>query len=235
MLHKKNIIKYAVHNDAFSGLEPSKKLLPSWLLETPPFTGGLKDNKLVEIPIPTFKICTSFKESFSSGYMITLPVDILVKQTEGGPVVSWRPELNEKFLTVRDDYEQNSLLPTPEGYSEVHFVWETKLSLQIPEGYSFLFTHPFNRYDLPFLTLTGIVDGFYNLPKGNIPVFFKNNFEGIIEKGTPILQILPFKTENWISEIDKSIIEKAEVNDISSATKIFGWYKQNIWKRKNYE
>ena len=80
-----------------------------------------------------------------------------------------------------------------------------------------------------------IIDGFYDLPPGNIPVFFKNNFEGIIEKGTPIAQILPFKTENWLSQTDKEILEKSQINDMFAATKIFGWYKKNIWKKKSYE
>ena len=71
--------------------------------------------------------------------------------------------------------------------------------------------------------------------KNELPVFFKNNFEGIIEKGTPIAQILPFKTENWLSQTDKEILEKSQINDMFAATKIFGWYKKNIWKKKSYE
>jgi len=40
----------------------------------------------------------------------------------------------------------------------------------MPAGYSLLITHPFNRHDLPFVTLTGLVDAdsllrqFHQLP-----------------------------------------------------------------------
>jgi hypothetical protein len=30
--------------------------------------------------------------------------------------------------------------------------------IEAPDGYAVLFTHPFNRFDLPFTTLTGLVD-----------------------------------------------------------------------------
>ena len=235
MFKAKNIIKYAAINDSFSSLEPSKKHLPKWFTDAPLFDSGIKNNKIVSIPNPSFKMCTAFSESFNIGYMITLPVDIVVEQTEGGPSISWRPELNQTFVKIRNNDNQNISLPTPEGFSPIHFAWETKLSIEIPKDYSILLTHPFNRYDLPFFTLSGIIDGFYDLPPGNIPVFFKNNFEGIIEKGTPIAQILPFKTENWLSQTDKEILEKSQINDMFAATKIFGWYKKNIWKKKSYE
>ena len=35
-----------------------------------------------------------------------------------------------------------------------HNLW----TIEAPEGYSVLFTHPVNRFDLPFTTLTGMVD-----------------------------------------------------------------------------
>ena len=35
-----------------------------------------------------------------------------------------------------------------------HNLW----TIEAPEGYALLFTHPVNRFDLPFTTLSGLVD-----------------------------------------------------------------------------
>jgi hypothetical protein len=78
------------------------------------------------------------------------------------------------------------------------------------------------------------VDGEFALYGGNVPVFFSSSFEGVIPEGTPIMQIIPFKTENWVSEKDLNIIEEGERNHKISSRKAFGWYKQNIWKKKTY-
>jgi hypothetical protein len=161
-----------------------------------------------------------------------LAVDIAVEQTEGGPVVSWKSDIHE-FVAIRDK-EKNPGLPVPLGCSPLHYVWITKHLFRIPKGYSALFTHPLNRFDLPFVTLSGIVDGEIALHSGNFPVYFSSTFEGIIPAGTPIAQVILFKTEDWESEEDSSLILDAELTNKLSLNKAYGWYKQNVWKKKTY-
>lgn len=234
MFNKKRILKHAVSDPSFPTIASSKSFVPSWYKDQPRFPDNLKEIKKLPHPL-TFKMCSAFGDSFISGYTIPLPVDIAVEKTENGPIISWSSQADPSgFLSVRDKALSENL-PTPTGFYDVHFVWLTKHCLKIPKGYSVLITHPFNRYELPFLTLTGIVDGEYTMPKGNVPVFFKEGFEGIIPAGTPIMQILPFKTENWTSEEDSLIIKEADINDKKSINLAYGWYKKNIWKRKMYE
>ena len=70
------------------------------------------------------------------------------------------------------------------------------------------------------------------MPQNN---FFSNTFEGLIPAGTPIMQILLFKQENWKSKEDKEIYNYAMINQKLSNNTAVGWYKKNIWKRKSYE
>jgi hypothetical protein len=37
----------------------------------------------------------------------------------------------------------------------------------------------------------------------NSPFVIEENFEGIIPKGTPMFQVIPFKRENWEMEISE--------------------------------
>jgi hypothetical protein len=228
-MKKNNILKYASLDSNIQDVVPIKLKVPEWYKNTP----GIQDGKNIKkIPVDfTFKVCSPFLDALTSGYSIPLPMDIAIEQTEKGPSISWGD--NSKILDLRDK-QSNSLLPTPQGHSDLHFVWRLQHYIKIPKGYSAIFTHPLNRFDLPFTTLSGIVDGEFALHGGNVPVFFSSSFEGVIPEGTPIIQIIPFKTESWVSKKDLTIIEEAEKNNINSLRKAFGWYKQNIWKKKIY-
>jgi len=70
-------------------------------------------------------------------------------------------------------------------------------TLELPEGWSMLFCHPFNREDLPFRTLTGLVDcdrwrnGFVHFPA----LWTDPLFSGTLPAGTPVAQALPVRRE----------------------------------------
>jgi|694.fasta_scaffold84553_3 hypothetical protein len=230
-MKKNNVLKYASSDKDIPGILPIKLNVPEWYKNTP----GLQEvnNKNMK-KIPgnfTFKSCSPFLDALTSGYSIPLPMDIAIEQTDHGPSITWGDD--SKILDLRNQ-EDNLLLPVPQGHSDLHFVWRVQHFIKIPKGYSAIFTHPLNRFDLPFTTLSGIVDGEFALYGGNVPVFFSSSFEGVIPEGTPIMQIIPFKTENWVSEKDLNIIEEGERNHKISSRKAFGWYKQNIWKKKTY-
>jgi hypothetical protein len=73
-----------------------------------------------------------------------------------------------------------------------------------------------------------------------LPVFFsfflKRGFEGVIEKGTPLFQMIPIKREDWSLELDYSE-EKHWENKIKEEKRrshITAHYKKSTWQRKNY-
>jgi hypothetical protein len=81
-----------------------------------------------------------------------------------------------------------------------HNLW----TIEAPEGYSLLFTHPVNRFDLPFTTLTGIVDcDAYHDAWINFPAHWLDAaFEGVLPRGTPVAQCLPVKRETWSARVE---------------------------------
>jgi hypothetical protein len=70
---------------------------------------------------------------------------------------------------------------------------------ETPPGYSLLFTHPINRSDLPFTTLSGLVDcdTFHHSPIHFPARWHDANFNGTLPKGTPVAQCIPVKREIW--------------------------------------
>lgn len=233
--NNKNILKHASYNKSYPLITPAKNSIPDWFKNGTRFPSFVDPKKIVELPIPLtgFKLCTVFTDAMTTGYMIPLPVDIAVKQTDGGPSITW----NDSEIKVADVRPVGNLntLPIPLGCSDTHFTWTLQYAFTIPKGYSALMSHPYNRYDLPFITLTGVVDGEIDLYGGSAPFFMSNTFEGIIPAGTPMMQIHLFKRENWSSEHDESILLKSEINRQKSKSLAYGWYKQNHWHKKSYD
>jgi hypothetical protein len=62
------------------------------------------------------------------------------------------------------------------------------------------------------------------------------SFEGMIPKGTPIAQVIPFKRENWAMEIgdDSDLIAQSKVT-IELQTKFFDRYKSMFRTIKEYK
>jgi hypothetical protein len=232
-MKNKNKLRHCTIVKGVEPISPSKKFIPDWYKNGENIVGG-NIKKVTRLPInPGFQLCGPFVDSLTSGYMMPLICDIAVEQSENGPIISWNYD-DFKIITKRKN-DTNTTLPVPSGYSDQHFAWHTQHFYKIPKGYSALVTHPLNRFDLPFQTLSGIVDGEFAVYDGQLPVFFNSTFEGIIPAGTPIAQIILFKTENWQSELDYNLLEEANINHVKGMMPAFGWYKKNIRKRKSYD
>jgi hypothetical protein len=76
-----------------------------------------------------------------------------------------------------------------------HNLW----TVEAPAGYAVLFTHPFNRFDLPFTTLTGLVDcDRYHDAWIHFPALWRDaGFNGVLPRGTPIAQCIPVRRAAW--------------------------------------
>jgi hypothetical protein len=61
-----------------------------------------------------------------------------------------------------------------------------------------------NRTDLPFTTLTGLVDcDAFSHSAVNFPARWHDpGFNGVLPKGTPVAQCLPIKREGWAERYD---------------------------------
>lgn len=181
----------------------------------------------------TVKSCVPFIDALTSGYMLELPVDVAVKKVNGFINLTWSK--GDLRIAEARGGEGAPLLPVPTGYDKQHFVWFSMVSFEISKGYSMLITHPFNRFDLPFVTLSGIADADSVLGPGQIPFFIKEGFEGVIQAGTPIAQLLPFKRENWQLKEQVGLWQKGADKNTRAINFSRGFYKKNHWSKKTYE
>ena len=223
-------LRHAVKDDSFPRIDSIKKVVPQWYKNAPTYTEGKKPRFLPQTNL-AIKTCIPFLDTLTTGYYIPLVTDIIVDIEEGNPRLSWGVSTPASQRST----SQAPTLPIPEGCSPLHFLWILQTVIELPKGYSALLTHPLNRFDLPFVTLSGIVDGGYALGSGSFPFFIKENFEGVIPRGTPIIQVIPFKTESWVSEEDSSLVSAGDVEARRSMSTAVGWYKHNRWTKKTYD
>lgn len=184
----------------------------------------------------TAKHCVPFFDALSSGYIVELWTDVFVTNRNGYPVCNWTagpPPILERPPMI--GHEDNKL-PIPHGHTKTQFTWNIQIVLDTIKNYSILVTHPFNRFDLPFTTMSGIVDlDTSPLFPGRIPFYFKQDFQGMIPQGTPIALIFPFKRENWKAKYDKKLTHKLERHRNTRDRTIIDWYKNLHWVKKEYK
>ena len=128
----------------------------------------------------------------------------------------------------------------PRGYHAKHFAWWADWAVELPEGYSALYTHPLNRFELPFLTTSGVVDNDKVSLPGTMPFFVFKGVRGILPAGTPYAQIIPFKREHWESAIEVSsdteaMIAKNKANSAKYRKPDGGVYQREVWERRKYQ
>lgn len=179
----------------------------------------------------SFKKCTPMLDAMTSGYMFTLWADVMVTQVNGFPSISWRVEKDVFQLhggAVGIDF--------PDGYHKVAFKYLNHWHPRTPDGYSILVTPPLGHRNLPFMPISAVIDTDRTPHELVPPGFIKEGFEGIIEKGTPMFQVTPFKRESWVSEFDN--YKENEFNAIMdrdvSATLVNNYVK-NFWQKKSYK
>jgi hypothetical protein len=234
----KNIVFMSENEFIHSAIKPyssAKNYIPDWYKKSPFWVDDKKFSRNnVGLPDLAIKACVPFLDCLTSGYILELWCDIKVFKDEHGETkVVWFNPWSDP-VRKRDSHVAE-FLPTPLGCSSDHFVWAIPYGIRTPAGYSVLFTHPFNRFDLPFTTLSGVVDTDGNgMFGGNIPVFFDKDFEGIIPVGTPIVQILPFKRDDWKSETENNELNYKTIK-YAIGKYVYGAYKRFNWHKKKFD
>lgn len=176
---------------------PARTGLPDWLKAMP---STAVSETLGGIEVRTLKHCPPLLDAFSTGVLLPLAADLTVKEGELG--WDWEAPRVPGLRHTRSPIglhvpEQAAGAPLQADENRFVVKFTNFWALEVPEGWSVLFTHPLNREDLPFRTLAGIVDcdrfsdGFVHFPA----IWTDPDFEGVLPKGTPVAQAIPVKRE----------------------------------------
>jgi hypothetical protein len=215
---------------------PASMAIPQWWKDATPYikTPNNPDGKKVIVTNlesnASFKKCQVMLDTLTSGYIIPLMADVVVSTTSGFPEINWKIKRDVFDLHNKQEVE------APSGYYDQMFKYLNPWIPQLPKGYSALIVPCFGYPNSPFRPLSGIIDYDKTMHPLQAPVFVKKGFEGVVEKGTPMAQIIPFKRSDWSSKF--SYLEDgklATLMDRNFASTIVNNYIKNFWQKKTYK
>ena len=176
---------------------PAAQGLPDWLKAMPGQAAGV----IAVGEDDTIKRCPPVIDAMTHGFLIPLICDVTVEDGEfiwdADLPASRSVDFARSPIGLHDPGQVvgSPLFDADRLLIKFHNLW----TIQAPEGYALLFTHPVNRFDLPFTTLTGLVDSDrYHDAWINFPAHWHDmDFRGVLPRGTPVAQCFPVKRETW--------------------------------------
>jgi hypothetical protein len=204
--------------------------LPGWLKAMPTQAFNVVNQRDDD----TVKRCPPFVDAMTCGFLIPLICDLKIENGE----ISWDNDIEpggalEFPRSPVGFHDASQVTGSPLFLADrflikFHNLW----TIEAPEGYALLFMHPLNRFDLPFTTLSGLVDcDRYHDSWIHFPAHWHDaNFSGVLSRGTPIAQCVPVKRENWKAHIASLTPEESQnVHDLTKAiTREPGLYRRQF-------
>jgi hypothetical protein len=137
-----------------------------------------------------------------------------ISQLEGSPLI-----------------EKNKNLP----FYKIFNPWKIKT----PKGYSCLFVPPLNNSDDRFSIIPAIVDTDTFPIEINFPIVINGDkypiLETTIKKGTPYVQIIPFKRNSWKMITNPKKQKEIQNSRLFYGLKIINIYKEKYWNKKSWK
>jgi hypothetical protein len=209
---------------------PARKYIPDWYKALP-----MKlDNGLTA---STVKRCNPFLDSMGLGWIIPLAADVEFKSNEdcSGIDYKWnfyKPMVeNHGMDQVTTEKKPNPSFPKPPMKFLNYWL------IKCPKDYSLLFVPPLNRPDPRFTCFSGLVDSDKYFECVNFPFVFNiPNFHGVIEAGTPLVQVIPIKRSTIIKPSESRAMTLKEVGELNLTRRRVkshqSLYRDTLWEKK---
>jgi hypothetical protein len=214
--------------------KPATEYIPQWYKDAKAYLdpSGKKAPTMDGQPYATVKRCMPVWDMMTAGYILETPYDIYVRQTPDGPYFQWGQMEAIQFQHV--DQFQNHPYSRGINYAvRIVVPW----SIKTPKGWSVIILPPQHHEQGPIIGASGILDtDEYGLPTNMFLKLADPTFEGMIPKGTPFLQVIPFKRESWTSSLGgEKERNKFDLDLRKFNTVFFDRYKKFWWVKKEYK
>lgn len=169
--------------------QPAKAVIPEWFRKLPPVDKSHvthTDNGL------TIKRCMPFLDALTTGWILPLAATVRLDIRDSGRTVEAGWELDRVMVSNHSMYQVAGNSREPRPPCKFHNYW----TIITPPGWSCLFVPPLNRPSPVFECIAGIVDTDTYHSLINFP-FIATAPDGVytLERGTPLVQVIPFKRE----------------------------------------
>lgn len=225
------------HHDVSIKPVPASNFIPEWWKNATPYIKSPENPAGKKLIVRNFESNASFKkcqpmlDAISFGYIFQLYADVKIEQIDNSPSLTWR--VGSELFSFHDHQD----VEVPDGYDKKSsFKYNNPWIPKLPKGYSALII-PCVGYPNPvFKAMHAVIDYDKTMHPLSPPMFIKEGYEGILEKGTPMFQMIPFKRDDWESEY--SFLKDGELNIITARdikSTIVNNYIKNFWEKKNFK
>lgn len=219
--------------------KPIKLNIPDWFKQLEHVPGS-----------KTVKGCIPFLETLTTGYVLSLPQDFHLqhnlivnreKITRFVPSLVENLNINVNIEREKELHPNGQFLNSPLDKKNLNLPAHKILNpwvIKTPPGYSCLFVPPLNNSDDRFSIIPGIVNTDTFGQEVNFPFIVNGDkypvLDTILEKGTPYVQVIPFKRDSWQMEIG-SKPEKDRLNLWNYSLNKIHIYKKKIWDKQSWK
>jgi hypothetical protein len=217
--------------DDFKGMyelpQPAHKFIPNWYKQTD--MRAFKDSPLEK----SVRACMPFMEALTFGWIVPVPTDISIIRSSDGVEVTWNPEQFKAMGSHKKQQVGGDAFPHDGELLKFNLPY----ALRTPEGVSTLYMPPLNRIETRFRPFSGVVDTDKYVQETNIPaLMLDDEFEGIIEAGTPLVQVIPFERDSLVNESKTRVATDEEEEWLERTGKavpaVDAYYKEEVWEPK---
>jgi len=201
--------------------EPVKKHFPEWFKETPHATFDPLDAPSYggagSVSPYTITSCVPVKDYMTSGYIIRNTYDVVIT-----PLIDRDPvDFCDYTLGERFEFHRHGQCPVAiKGKRRDYFKYINHWLVKTPPGYSCMFYQPEYFFESRFRLFPGIVDtDSYNMPVNFIGTILADE-SFLLEAGTPLMVVFPFKREEWDSDVKEALI-KQDNRFIAKLSKVY--------------
>lgn len=246
MFNRKPIIEFVSIDPAFSYVpkpDNARRFLPTWIksLKELTFEGDIKEKG--GRGLDTVRKCVPFLDAMKIGYSIPAPCDIWIKIVQNG--ATYESEVRSSINLAGDvgdvvsQHDPRQMGMSPYRGLVLKFINPWKINTR--KGYSCLFVNPINSGNKYFESFSGVVDtdnyqNIVNFPFRVLNPDNKSEYEFMIKRGEPIVQVIPFKRSEVYSKCNvrgASLEEwKNELKDKDFIAGNFSWYREHIVEKK---
>ena len=226
-------------------VKPAKYFLPQWFKGMKDFVEvdavheknkpnyfGKKGDTAKKHTSGTVKRCPAIVDLITEGFIIPMWSDFLIQRDM--ETFEWD---NKNFqygieFHSKEQIKGWNLKKTdfPEGIKFTN-PWR----IYTPKGYSVMFMTPTYQFEKRFTVLPGIVetDSYHHI---NFPSIWHTTKDAVIERGTPFIQVIPFKRDEWnlnISQMNDLDYKNEETEKTALSTKFKNAYRDIVSRSKN--
>jgi hypothetical protein len=203
----------------------AKSVLPPWFRHLP----GIDESQLSATNNGlTVKRCPPFLDAMSAGWIVPLAAAVQLEISDGGQSVTAGWEFDREMVSNHAAFQIAGSPYEPHPPMKFHNYWTIRTS----KGWSCLFLPPINRPNGVIEVLSGLVDTDRYRAPVNLP-FVAIAPDGVytLKKGTPLVQVIPFRRADLALEGSiraESKQEGEEREQIRRSTHAGdGWYKRH--------